>query len=207
MDFSLFYSSGLHLVDKGNLKLDKSILRAIDSNSNANPYKNTVCFKLNDCDFPPLPSPATRSKHLVRKPIRHLLKSFAQGYEPFCSIVLPTCSIPVSMSHSPLYQPVVTSAPCVLLELQLQPFPLTYQTFAILKLRFNLFLQNLKLPLLLSLLFLLIKNMHLLQLLSLLTLQIKKVLVLPLLQHFLFHHIITVAELLQFLIPFYLPKL
>ena len=145
MDFSLFYSNGLHLVDKGNLKLDKSILRAIDSNSNANPYKNTVCFNLNDCDFPPLPSPATRSKHLyspvkyvgpVCKPIHHLLKSFAQGYEPFFSIVLPTCSIPVSMSHSPLYQPVVTSAPCVLLELQLQPFPLTYQTFAILKLRF-----------------------------------------------------------------------
>ena len=44
-------------------------------------------------------------------------------------------------------------------------------------------------------------------LLSLLTHQIKKLLVLPLLQHFLFHLIRTVAELLQFLVPFYLPIL
>ena len=73
MDFSLFYSDGLHLVEKGNLKLGKSILKAIDSNSNANLYKIAVCFNLNECDFPPLPSPATTSKpvsnqqhHLVR---------------------------------------------------------------------------------------------------------------------------------------------
>ena len=31
LDFSLFYSDGLHLVQKGNLKLGKSILKAIDS--------------------------------------------------------------------------------------------------------------------------------------------------------------------------------
>ena len=83
LDFSLFYSDGLHLVEKGNLKLRKSILKAIDSNSNANPYKNAVCFNLNECDFPPLPSPGTRSKPLyspvkyvgpVCKPIRRLLK-------------------------------------------------------------------------------------------------------------------------------------
>ena len=81
---ALDYSDGLHLVKKGNLKLGKSILKAIDSNSNANPYKNAVCFNLNGCDFPPLP--ATTSKHLyspvkhvgpVRKPIRRLFKSFA----------------------------------------------------------------------------------------------------------------------------------
>ena len=121
MDVSLFYSDGLHLVEKGNLKLGKSILKAIDSNSNANPYKNAVCFNLNECDFPPLPSPATTSKPLyspvkyvgpVCKPIRRLFKSFAQGYEPFCSTVLPACSVPISMSHSSLYQLVVTSAPC-----------------------------------------------------------------------------------------------
>ena len=64
------------------------------------------------------------------------------------------------------------------------------------------FSSTLKLPLFVSLLFLLIKNMHLLQLLSVLTHQILHVLVLPLLQHFLFHH--TRTELLQFLVPFYL---
>ena len=31
LDFSLFYSDGLHLIEKGNLKLGKSILKAIDS--------------------------------------------------------------------------------------------------------------------------------------------------------------------------------
>ena len=31
LDFSLFYSDGLHLVEKGNLQLGKSILKAIDS--------------------------------------------------------------------------------------------------------------------------------------------------------------------------------
>ena len=90
----------------------------------------------------------------------------------------------------------------VLLELPLQPFPLTYQTFAILMLRLDLFLQSFKLPLLLSFLFLLIKNMHLLLLLSLLTHQILHALVPPLLQHFLFDHIRTVAELLQFAFHF-----
>ena len=36
-DFSLFYSDDLYLVEKGNLKLGKSILKATDSNSKANP--------------------------------------------------------------------------------------------------------------------------------------------------------------------------
>ena len=99
----------------------------------------------------------------------------------------------------------VTSTACVLLELQLQPFLLTYQAFDIPILQFDIFLQNLKLPLLFSLLSLLIKNMHLLQLLSLLTHHMKKVLVLPLLQHSLFHQIRTVTELFQFLVPFYVP--
>ena len=39
---SLFYSDSLKLVKKSNLKLGKSILEAIDFNSNTNPYKNTV---------------------------------------------------------------------------------------------------------------------------------------------------------------------
>ena len=64
LDFLLFYSDGLHLVEKGNLKLGKSILEANDSSSNGNLYKNAVCFNLNECDFLPLPSPATRTKPL-----------------------------------------------------------------------------------------------------------------------------------------------
>ena len=44
LDFLLFYSDGLHLAEKDNLKLSKSILKAIDSNGNANPYENAACF-------------------------------------------------------------------------------------------------------------------------------------------------------------------
>ena len=118
LDFSLFYSDALHLVEKGNLKLGKSILKAIDSNSNANPYKNAVCFNLNECDFPPLPSPATRSKPLrspvkcvgpVRKPIGPLVKSFAQGYETFRLTVLPACSVPVSQFIASTFSSFVTT--------------------------------------------------------------------------------------------------
>ena len=137
-DFSLFFSNGLHLVEKGSFKFGKSILKAIDSNSNANPYKNAVCFNLNECDFPPLLSPATRCKPIclpvkyvvpVHKPIRRVCKSFAQGYQPFRSTVLPVCFVLISMSHSSLYQPVVAlQLTSVLLELQLQPLPLRYQT-------------------------------------------------------------------------------
>ena len=47
LDFSLFYSDGLHLVQKGNLKLGKSILKAIDSTVTGSRipsrYKNAVC--------------------------------------------------------------------------------------------------------------------------------------------------------------------
>ena len=44
LDFSLFYANGLHLVKNGNFKLRKSILKAINSNSNENPCKNAVWF-------------------------------------------------------------------------------------------------------------------------------------------------------------------
>ena len=47
----------------------------------------------------------------VRKPVRRFFKSFAQAYEPFRLTVLPACFVPVSISHSLLHQPVVTSAP------------------------------------------------------------------------------------------------
>ena len=119
-DFSLIYPNGLHLVKKVNLKLGKSIFKAINSNSSVNPYKNVVCFNLNECDFSPLPSPATRCKFIyslvkyagpVRKPICCVFKSFAQGYELFCSTVSSVCSVPVSVSHSSLYQHVLTFVP------------------------------------------------------------------------------------------------
>ena len=47
---------------QGNLKCGKSTFKAIESSSNANPYKNAVCVSLNEWDFPPLPSPGTRYK-------------------------------------------------------------------------------------------------------------------------------------------------
>ena len=76
LNFSLFFSDILHSVKKGNLKLVKSILKAFDSNSNANPYKNAVCFNLNECGFPPLPSPATTSQplHFPAKCVGPVLK-------------------------------------------------------------------------------------------------------------------------------------
>ena len=61
LDFSLLYSDGLHLIKKGNLKLGKSILKAIDSTITGSKipsrYKNTVCstdFNLNLENFPTL---------------------------------------------------------------------------------------------------------------------------------------------------------
>ena len=58
LDFSLFYSDGLDLVQKGNLKLGKSILKAIDSTITGSRipsrYKNAVRstdFNLNLEDF------------------------------------------------------------------------------------------------------------------------------------------------------------
>ena len=62
LDFSLFYSDGLHLVQRGNLKLGKSILKEIASTITGSRipsrYKNAVCstdFNLNLEDFPTLP--------------------------------------------------------------------------------------------------------------------------------------------------------
>ena len=59
-----FRCDALYLVEKGNIRLGKSILKAIDSFSNANHNKSAVCFNLNECDFPPLPSLETGSKPL-----------------------------------------------------------------------------------------------------------------------------------------------
>ena len=62
LDFLLFYLDGLHLVEKGNLEIGKSIFKAIDSiiigSKIPNGYKNAVCstdFNSNLEDFPTLP--------------------------------------------------------------------------------------------------------------------------------------------------------
>ena len=58
MDFSLFYSDGLHLVEKGNLELGKAIDSTIAGSRIPNRYKNAVCsadFNLNLEDFSTLP--------------------------------------------------------------------------------------------------------------------------------------------------------
>ena len=67
------------------IKLGKATLKAIDSSitlpSIRNRYKNAVCSELNECDFPPLPFPATRciSVGLVCKPIYRLFKPNQSG--------------------------------------------------------------------------------------------------------------------------------
>ena len=142
----------------------------------------------------------------VRKLVCRFFKSFDQGYELFRLDVLPACPYP---SQCLTFRCINLLLPLhyvpVLLELQLQPFSLTYQKFAMLMLQFDLFLQSLKLPLLLSFLFLLIKSVHLHLLLGLLTLLILRVLDLSFLQHFLFHDRRPMTELLQFLLAVYLP--
>ena len=79
-----------------------------------------------------MPYPATRCKPIcssvkyvgpVLKPIRRVLKPFAQDYKTFRSTVLEVCSVPVSMIHSSLYQPVVTYVPYVI------PFRIPAATF------------------------------------------------------------------------------
>ena len=104
----------------------------------------------------------------------------------------------------------------ILLEFQLQLFPPTYQVFAIFMLRFDLFLQNLSLPSLLSLLFLLInhmcvpkllqyhllhhikKNLHLVLLLSLILIRSENVSSHPVTTLFIFHQIRPLSELPPF---------
>ena len=61
MDFSQFFSKGLNLFEKGNLKLGKAILKAMDPAITrpriTNPYKNAVYlidFNSNKVDFPTL---------------------------------------------------------------------------------------------------------------------------------------------------------
>ena len=139
-------------MEKRNLRLGKSTLKATDSNSNANPLKYAACFNLNECDFPQLPFPATRCKLLyspvkcvgpVRKPIRRAFK-----------FLLKVMNLFVQLSYLfILYSSQFITVPCVnlllplrlvyvLLELQLQPLARIYLTFATLMLQFDLFFRT-----------------------------------------------------------------
>ena len=148
--FCSFIQIVLHLVKKGNLKLGKSILEAVDSNSNGNPYTNAVCFNLNECDFPLLPFPATRCKPFAYQQnmwvlfinqsvmcLNQLFKNMNLSVKLFYLFLLyPTQCPTVHCVNLLLFLCLMT----FLLGFQLLPFPLTYQTIAILMLQFNLLL-------------------------------------------------------------------
>ena len=132
-----------------------------------------------------------------------MFRPFVQDYKPFPSTILPICSAPVTMSHSSLYQPVVTSVSYVSpVKIPTATFPFhipnTYYTsnsirsvFSELKttytLKSSLFSHQVNgvLKLLEHLSHHIKRNMHLLPLLSPFTHQAKRMLVLPLLQSFL----------------------
>ena len=106
LDFSLFYSDDLHLVQKGNLKLGKSILKAIDSTITGSRipirYKNTVCstdFNLNLEDFPTLPRtvPVFNPVSFNKSIFKVVSTSSARPSKPICDSNVPP-SKPVSAS-------------------------------------------------------------------------------------------------------------
>ena len=49
----------------------------------------------------------------THKPLCHVFKPIIEEYKSFRSSVLPACSVPFSVSHISLYQPVVISVPYV----------------------------------------------------------------------------------------------
>ena len=114
LDFSLFYLDGLRLVQKGNLKLGKSILKAIDAtiigSRIPSRYKNAVCstdFKLNLEDFPTLPRTVP-----VRNPISFNKSMFkvvstnsVRPRKPICDSNVPA-SKPVSASSFRVSKPI-----------------------------------------------------------------------------------------------------
>ena len=104
LDFSLFYSDGLHLVKKGNL--GKSVLKAIDSiiivSKIPSRYKNAVCstdFNLNLEDFPTLPSivPVRNSASFSKSIIKVVSTSSVRPGKLICDSNVPP-SKPVSAS-------------------------------------------------------------------------------------------------------------
>ena len=105
LDFLLFYLDDLHLVQKGNLELGKSILKVIDSTISGSRiqsrYKNAVCstdFNLNLEDFLTLPRTVP-----VRNPIsfnKSIFKvnstSSLRPSKPICDNLPPCKSVSAS---------------------------------------------------------------------------------------------------------------
>ena len=106
LDFLLIYSDDLHLVEKGDLELGKSILKATDSiiiaSKIPNWYKNAVCstdFNLNLEDFPTLPSivPVRNSASFSKSIIKVVSTSSVRPGKLICDSNVPP-SKPVSAS-------------------------------------------------------------------------------------------------------------
>ena len=97
LDFSLLYSDGLHLVQKGNLKLGKSTISGSRIPSH---YKNAVCstdFNLNLEDFPTLPRtvPVCNPISFNKSMFKVVSTSFTRPSKPICDSNVPP-STPVS---------------------------------------------------------------------------------------------------------------
>ena len=114
LDFSLFYSDGLHLIEKGNLKLGKSILKAIDSTITGSRipsrYKNTVCFtdfNLNLEHLPTLPRtvPVRNSVSFNKSMFKVVSTSTVRPSKPICDSNVPP-SKPVSASSFRASEPI-----------------------------------------------------------------------------------------------------
>ena len=106
LDFSLFCSDGLHIVQKGNLKLGKSILKAIDSTITGSRipscYKNAVCstdFNLNLEDFPTFPCalPVRNPVFFNKSIFKVVSTSSVRPSKPICDSNVPPGQ-PVSAS-------------------------------------------------------------------------------------------------------------
>ena len=115
MDFSLFYSDGLHLVQKGNLKLGKSILKAIASTITGSRilsrYKNAVCstdFNFNLEDFPTLPRtiPVHNPVSFNQSMFKVVSTSSVRPSKPICDSNVPP-SKPVSASSFRASKPII----------------------------------------------------------------------------------------------------
>ena len=114
LDFSLFYSDGLHLIEKGNLKLGKSILKVIDATITGSKipsrYKNTLCssdFNLNFRNFPtllrtvPVRDPVSFNKSMFKG----VSTSSVRPSKPICDSNVPP-SKPVSVSSFRASKPI-----------------------------------------------------------------------------------------------------
>ena len=88
-----FFADGLYLDEKGNLKLAKSIFKAIDSIITiprfTNPYKNEVCLKLSEGYLPFLSLPAIRCKSICSpvKSVSLVCKLIPCVFKPFVKVI------------------------------------------------------------------------------------------------------------------------